>query len=112
MVCDLHPKFTTTALAKEMAEADGSPLIQVQHHHAHAAALMAEHNLEEAVTLSATATATEQTARLGAAKSYFAPVSRRSLSVLGIWNRSPCLAEMWLAVILCVSPLECSLKQA
>ena len=51
VVCDLHPKFTTTALAKEMAEADGSPLIQVQHHHAHAAALMAEHNLEEAVTI-------------------------------------------------------------
>ena len=51
VVCDLHPKFTTTALAKEMAEADGSPLIQVQHHHAHAAALMAEHNLEEAVTV-------------------------------------------------------------
>ncbi len=51
VVCDLHPKFTTTALAKEMAEADGSPLIQVQHHHAHAAALMAEHNLEEAVSV-------------------------------------------------------------
>ena len=51
VVCDLHPKFTTTALAKEMAEAGGSLLIQVQHHHAHAAALMAEHNLEEAVTV-------------------------------------------------------------
>jgi len=51
VVCDLHPKFTTTALAKEMAEVDGSPLIQVQHHHAHAAALMAEHNLEEAVSV-------------------------------------------------------------
>ncbi len=51
VVCDLHPKFTTTAFAKEMAEADGLPLIQVQHHHAHAASLMAEHNLEEAVTV-------------------------------------------------------------
>ena len=51
VACDLHPKFTTTALAQEMAQADGSPLIQVQHHHAHAAALMAEHNLEEAVSV-------------------------------------------------------------
>ncbi len=51
VVCDLHPKFTTTALAKEMAETDGSPFLQVQHHHAHAAALMAEHGLEEAVTV-------------------------------------------------------------
>ena len=51
VVCDLHPKFTTTMLAKEMAEADGSPLIQVQHHHAHAAALIGEHNLEEAVSV-------------------------------------------------------------
>jgi hydrogenase maturation protein HypF len=51
VVCDLHPKFTTTMLAKEMAEADGSPLLQVQHHHAHAAALIAEHNLEEAVSV-------------------------------------------------------------
>jgi len=51
VACDLHPKFTTTNLAREMAEADGSPLVQVQHHHAHAAGLMAEHNLEEAVTV-------------------------------------------------------------
>ncbi len=51
VVCDLHPKFITTNLAKEIADAEGLRLIQVQHHHAHAKALMAEHSLDEAVTV-------------------------------------------------------------
>lgn len=43
VVCDLHPGYLSTKWAKAFAEKNGLPLLQVQHHYAHVASLMAEH---------------------------------------------------------------------
>ncbi len=46
VVCDLHPDYASTRHAERLSVALGVPLLRVQHHHAHAAACMAERELQ------------------------------------------------------------------
>jgi hydrogenase maturation protein HypF len=45
VACDLHPEFLTTEFAEVLSSDKGIPLFRVQHHHAHLASLMVDHQL-------------------------------------------------------------------
>jgi hydrogenase maturation protein HypF len=47
IICDLHPGYLSTTWAVRYGAGLGLPLVQVQHHHAHIAAVMAERGLRE-----------------------------------------------------------------
>ncbi len=48
VVSDLHPDYFSDRFAANYAKKKGIPLLKVQHHHAHIASVMAEHDLTKA----------------------------------------------------------------
>ena len=49
IVCDAHPRYFSSRLAKKLANERGLLLYTVYHHHAHVASVMAEHGLSRAL---------------------------------------------------------------
>ncbi|HKL29762.1 MAG TPA: carbamoyltransferase HypF [Natrialbaceae archaeon] len=56
VACDMHPEFLTTEVAEDYAGNGVIGPMRVQHHHAHAASLLAEHDRERAIVITADGT--------------------------------------------------------
>jgi hydrogenase maturation protein HypF len=46
IACDMHPDYASTQYAAQLARRWNTPLVHIQHHHAHVLSAMAEHQLE------------------------------------------------------------------
>lgn len=51
VVCDMHPGYISSNMAKSFGKEHDLPVMTVQHHHAHAASVMAENDIESCIAV-------------------------------------------------------------
>ncbi len=56
VVCDKHPDYPSSRFAADITKKIGLSIYRIQHHYAHAAAVLAEHHLEKAIAIVADGT--------------------------------------------------------
>lgn len=49
IACDMHPNYMAANYGRQRAKLDKLPIVEVQHHHAHIAAVLAEHDVTDKV---------------------------------------------------------------
>lgn len=49
LACDMHPEYFSTKYAVQRAKAENLSIVKVQHHHAHIASVLAEHEIKDKV---------------------------------------------------------------
>lgn len=49
IACDMHPQYVTSGFAEKLSKINKIKLLKIQHHHAHAASVMAENNLSSCI---------------------------------------------------------------
>ncbi|WP_296902948.1 carbamoyltransferase HypF [uncultured Megasphaera sp.] len=86
VACDLHPRYNTTAVAREM----GLPVIPVQHHYAHILSCMAENDWEKPlIGVSFDGTGYGSDATIWGGEIFCCDIHgfRRSVSIQPFWQR-------------------------
>lgn len=96
VACDLHPKFATTMLARAFGEEFKADVAQVQHHHAHVAALMGEQLIPEMIGISCDGAGYGTDGNIWGERCFTAQNTERALRGWVTYRNNQCQEGIWL----------------